>query len=208
MKSIDRKIIEVVRELHAISSAGILYTKEPFDKERYIRLREIAAELLSEISEDSYTKIIQVFEANSGYQTPKLSTRSVVFNDSDEILLVKDYDGKWVIPGGWCDYNKTIIENTKKEAFEEAGLTVEPYRLVGLFDHHKRNNPGSFFDCIHAFMLCRVIDGVFHQNLETTQSGYFSMNCLPELNDHKTSKEQIDICFQAFKAEQWIPVID
>lgn len=52
------------------------------------------------------------------------------------------------------------------------------------------------------------IDGVFHQNLETTQSGYFSMNCLPELNDHKTSKEQIDICFQAFKAEQWIPVID
>lgn len=208
MKSIDRKIIEVVRELHAISSAGILYTKEPFDKERYIRLREIAAELLSEISEDSYTKIIQVFEANSGYQTPKLSTRSVVFNQSDEILLVKDYDGKWVIPGGWCDYNKTIIENTKKEAFEEAGLIVEPYRLVGLFDHYKRNNSNSFFFGMHVFMLCRVVGGEFHQNIETTQSGYFSLDGLPVLNEHKTSKEQIDICYQSFKADHWIPVVD
>ena len=174
--------IELAHELHALSSAGLLYTRDSFDEERYTRIREIAATLISLAS----------CEENDGYQTPKLSTRSAIFNESDEVLLVKDYDGKWVMPGGWCDYNQTIYSNTKKEALEEAGLNVEPYRLVGLFDHRKRNNPNSFFYDIHAFMLCRLIGGEFHKNIETTQSRYFPLNALTEMNDHKTSREQID----------------
>lgn len=157
--------------------AKLQYTKEPFDKERYRRIQEIAAELLSVVSKGSFDEILKIFEDNAGYQTPKLSTRSAIFNDKDEVLLVKDYDGKWTMPGSWYEYNKTITENTKKETLEEAGLIVEPYRLVGLFDHHKRNNPDSFFYDMHSFMLCRVIDGQFHLNDETTQSGYFFYEC-------------------------------
>ena len=123
------------------------------------------------------------------------------------MLLVKDYDEKWVMPGG-CDYNQTIISNVKKEVKEEAGLIVEPYRLVGLFDHRKRNNPDSFFYCTHVFMLCKVISGEFCNNIETTQSDYFSLDFLPELNEHKTNKEQIEICLQAYKTDGWNPIID
>lgn len=36
----------------------------------------------------------------------------------------------------------------------------------------------------------------------------FSMSALPELNEHKTSREQIDLCYQAFKTDAWIPVMD
>ena len=201
-------IVNLAHELQTLASAGILYSRQEFDKERYTRILEISAELISLVSDETYQKTLKIFEDNDGYQTPKLSTRSAIFNANDEVLLVKDYDGKWVMPGGWCDYNQTITENTKKEALEEAGLNVEPYRLVGLFDHHKRNNPESFFYGTHAFMLCRVLGGEFHQNIETTQSCYFPLNALPELNEHKTSKEQIAICHQAYKAEIWIPVID
>lgn len=112
------------------------------------------------------------------------------------------------MPGGWCDYNQTIMSNVRKEVLEEAGLIVEPYRLVGIFDHKKRNNSNSFFDCEHAFMLCKVIDGEFHDNTETSESGYFSVNHLPELNNHKTSIEEILLCIQAYRAEVWETVVD
>ena len=133
-------ILNLAHELQTLSSAGLLYSSQAFDKERYTRIREIAAEIVSLTSDEPFERVARIFEGNDGYQTPKLSTRAVIFNENDEILLVKDYDGKWVMPGGWCDYNQTIIENTKKEAFEEAGLHVEPYRLVALFDVNFSDN--------------------------------------------------------------------
>lgn len=202
------RLVDLAHELQAIASAGLLYSKQEFDIERYLRIREISAEIISMGSVESYQSIVKIFEDNDGYQTPKLSTRAAIFNSNEEILLVKDYDEKWVMPGGWCDYNKTILENTIKETFEEAGLNVVPYRLVGLFDHHKRNNPESFFYGTHAFLLCKVLNGEFHKNNETSQSGYFRIDHLPDLNEHKTSKEQITYCYEAYKDENWRPIID
>ena len=145
MDSFSNVVIDFARELHALSSAGLQYSNQPFDRERYERKKTIAAELIAEVSEEPIEKVKTLFDINDGYQTPKISTRAAIFNDKDEILLVRDYDNKWVMPGGWCDYDQTIKSNTIKEAYEEAGLIVEPYRLVGLFDHRKRNNQNSFF---------------------------------------------------------------
>lgn len=204
----QNRVVQLAHELQAISAAGLLYSPQTFDIDRYHRIQEIAAELIALNSEEPYHLVKKIFEENDGYQTPKISTRAAIFNEKDEVLLVKDYDEKWVMPGGWCDYNQTILSNVKKEVLEEAGLTVKPYRLVGLFDHKKRNNHNSFFYCTHAFMLCEVIGGEFCKNNETTQSDFFSFDYLPELNEHKTSKEQIEICLQAFKADSWNPIID
>lgn len=208
MNSSLKQIVSLAHELHALSSAGLLYSMQPFDRERYERIRTIAAELITEVSEEPIERVKRLFSANDGYQTPKISTRAAIFNQAEEILLVNDYDNKWVMPGGWCDYDQTIMSNTLKEIAEEAGLIAEPYRLVGLFDHRKRNNPDSFFSCVNVFILCRVTGGEFHKNLETSESGFFSIEMLPELNDHKTSKEQIMTCLKAYRAEAWEPIVD
>lgn len=209
MEKVDiRKILDLAHELQALSSAGLSYSKSPFDKERYVRIRDISAELISSVSDEPIEKVKRIFEENSDYQTPKISTRAAIFNENEEVLLVRDYDNKWVMPGGWCDYDQTIMSNTMKEVAEEAGLVVHPYRLVGLFDHHKRNNPSSFFYCVHAFFLCYVIAGEFRGNIETSESRYFSVNDLPELNDHKTSKEEIMTCLDAFRVKEWEPIVD
>lgn len=63
-----------------------------------------------------------------GYQTPKLDTRAAIFNEN-RILLVKE-NGKWSLPGGWIDYNESISSNTVKEVKEEAGLDVDPMRII------------------------------------------------------------------------------
>lgn len=203
-----KTIIEYAHELQAISAAGLTYSKGKFDIERYERIRNIAAELIGSVSDEPIDRIVHIFESDADYQTPKISTRAAIFNTKNEVLLVKDYDGKWVLPGGWCDYDQTIMSNTVKEVMEEAGLVVEPYRLVGIFDNQKRAYPHSYFRAENAIVLCRFISGEFQENSETSDSRFFSMDSLPELNVRKTDERELSLCLEAHLAKHWNPVVD
>jgi len=209
MEKVDSsKIIDLAHELQSVAAAGLLYTKEPFDLERYERIRCIAAEIIAIASDSPLEKVKDIFEANDGYQTPKISTRAAIFNEKNEILLVKDYDGKWVLPGGWCDYDQTIMSNVVKETLEEAGLVVEPYKLVGIFDNQKRPCPHGYFHAENAHVLCRSIGGEFQPNSETTESCFFSLEHLPELDVRKTNADELRLCLEAYLADTWEPKID
>ena len=206
--NLSERIVDFAHELQSLSAAGLTYSKGKFDIERYERIREIAAELISSVSNEPIEKVKYIFETDDDYQTPKISTRAAIFNEKNEVLLVKDYDGKWVLPGGWCEYNQTIMSNIRKEVYEEAGLNVEPYRLVGLFDNQKRTYPHSYFHAENAFVLCRVLGGEFRDNLETTESAYFSLNHLPELNVKKTDENDLRLCLEAYLSDDWNPIVD
>ena len=208
--STDDRLIEISHELQAIASGGILYTDNHFTKDRFENVRRLAAELLTMSTEGlELQKAEELFEENDGYQTPKTETRAVILNDKDEVLLVHDHDGKWALPGGWCDYDQTIMSNTVKEAREETGLTVEPWRLVAVHYHRKRNNPKSLFSCMKHFVLCRRIEGEFAANDETTEMAYFALDALPEnLNTHKGTKDQIALCIRAAHEEHWEVEVD
>lgn len=43
----EHQWLEWAKELQFIAQAGLTYTKDPFDKERFERVREIAAEIMS-----------------------------------------------------------------------------------------------------------------------------------------------------------------
>lgn len=102
-------------ELQSLAQAGLFYTKDPFDKERYARIREITAEMLSAKTGVSVEKVKDIFCTDTGYQTPKLDTRSAIFNDRGQILLVQENDGRWSLPGGWVDVNVSVTENAAGE---------------------------------------------------------------------------------------------
>lgn len=212
MESTDstQKLIDISQELMAIANDALLYTKDQFDAQRFLRVREIAAQIL-DLSADKITPAdaLKLFEDNEGYQTPRIDTRAAVFNEKDEILLIKDYDGKWALPGGWCEYDRTIMENTVKEAREEAGLDVRPVKLVAAHSNKWHNNPKSFFYITRFFILCERIGGEFKENDETSASAYFDVDNLPsDLNDHKCSAEQIRLCRKALHYDNWKPDID
>ena len=90
-----------------------------------------------------------------------------------------------------------------KEVREEAGLEVRADRVIALQDgenHHETVYPWKV--CI-VFVLCTLLGGEFRENLETSGSGWFSLNELPELDLEKTTPEQLQMCFEARKAEHW-----
>ncbi|OUO71449.1 NUDIX hydrolase N-terminal domain-containing protein [Thomasclavelia spiroformis] len=190
-------------EIQSLSQIGLTYTKDVYDRERYQRLREISAEMLAKKTELSIEKVKDLFCNETGYQTPKIDTRAVIFRDN-KILLVHENNGTWSLPGGWCDVLESIKSNTEKEVREETGLNVRAVKIISIQDRNKHNKPVYAYGVCKIFVLCEVINGKFVENIETTEIRYFSLQDLPHnLAEEKTNKEQIEMCFKAYLNENW-----
>ena len=196
------KWLELIIEIQSLAQNGLAYTNNVYDKERFERLRDISAEMLSMKSDLSLEKVKDLFCNEKGYQTPKLDTRAVIFKD-DKILLVKENNGTWSLPGGWVDVLESVASNTVKEAKEETGLDVIPKRIIAIQDRNKHNKPIYAYGICKIFVLCEVIGGKFEKNIETIETNYFSLDELPLLAEAKTNKEQIEMCFKAVNDESW-----
>ncbi len=195
-------------EIQSLAQAGLTYGKDSYDLERYQRLREIAAEMIAEKADISLEKAKTLFCNETGYQTPKVDTRAAVFA-GDKLLLVREKNGAWALPGGWCDVNQTVAENTAKETLEEAGLRVRPVRLIAVQDRNQHNPSPYAYGVVKIFVLCQALEGAFVPNLETTESRYFGRDELPSpLAQEKVTQEQLDMCFDARAAEHWETLFD
>lgn len=190
-------------EIQSLAQSGLAYTNNVYDIERYERLREISAEMLAEKTDLSIEKVKDLFCNETGYQTPKIDTRAAVFKDN-KILLTHENNGTWSLPGGWCDVLESVKSNTIKEVKEETGLDVNAIKVIAIQDRNKHNKPIYAYGICKVFILCDIVGGEFKENIETTEIKYFSLNELPSnLAIEKTNKEQIEMCFKAYKDKNW-----
>lgn len=194
-------------EIQSIAQCGLTYTKDIYDIERFNRLRDISAEMLSYKTGISTDKVKDLFCNESGYQTPKLDTRAAVFKDS-KILLVHENNGTWSLPGGWVDIMESIKSNTEKEVKEESGLDVRAVKIIAIQDRNKHNSPLYAYGVCKVFVLCELLGGDFMPNTETVETGYFSIDELPVLANEKCNKEQIEMCFHAWRDSSWETLFD
>ena len=203
----DKRWLAWAVELQSLAQAGLTYGKDGFDLERYARIREISAEILAHMTGLPVEKVTGLFCNETGYQTPKLDTRAAVFQEG-KILLVRERDGRWALPGGWCDVNVSVGENTVKEVKEEAGLDVIPRRIIAVQDRAKHNLPVYAYGVCKIFVQCDAAGGQFTPNLETTEARYFPPDQLPPLAEEKNTPAQIALCFEAYRSDAWATHFD
>lgn len=189
-------------ELQSLAQAGLTYSKDAYDIERFERIREISAEMVAHKSEIPIDKVKNLFCNEAGYQTPKLDTRAAVFKDG-KILLVRENNGKWSLPGGWVDVNVSVGENAVKEVKEESGLDVRAERIIAVQDRNKHNLPVYAYGICKIFVLCSLIGGHFESNIETTGFDYFTLDDLPPLAEEKNNSKQVKMCFEAHENDNW-----
>lgn len=151
-------------ELQSLAQVGLTYSKDAYDIERFERIREISAEMVAHKSEIPIDKVKNLFCNEAGYQTPKLDTRAAVFKDG-KILLVRENNGKWSLPGGWVDVNISVGENAVKEVKEESGLDVRAEKIIAVQDRNKHNLPVYAYGICKIFVLCSLIGGHFESNI-------------------------------------------
>lgn len=199
--------LEWAIELQSLAQAGLTYGKDIYDMERYKRIREISAEMIAYKSDISLEKVQKLFCNENGYQTPKIDTRAAIF-ENDKILLVRENNGKWSLPGGWVDVNISVGENVVKEVKEESGLDVIVDKVIAIQDRAKHNLPVYAYGICKIFAQCSVIGGAFEPNIETTEIQYFSEDDLPELATEKNTEDQVKMCFAAYYSKNWKVLLD
>lgn len=193
------KWVKWATEINSIAQAGLTYSKDKFDIERFNQLKEIAIEMVSEYTNVELDKVSKIFFAEEGYLTPKVDVRAAIIYDN-KILMVKEVmENTWSLPGGWADVNLSVSENIVKEAFEEAGAKVTPKRLVAILDRNKHNEPKLIQSIYKIFVLCELKEIKFKDNIETSDYGFFEVDKLPKLSNSRNTKEQIELCFEAYK---------
>lgn len=190
------KWLDWAKEIQAIAQAGLAYTKDVYDKERFEQLRDMSIAIMQEYTDAGSDKIRDLFANETGYPTPKVDIRGVIFQE-DSILLVKEKaDGAWALPGGWADIGLSPAEVAVKEVREESGFEVQAVRLLAVLDKKFHNHPPSPHHVYKMFILCDIVGGDAKIGLETSEVGFFRKNQLPPLSEERNTREQLERLFE------------
>jgi ADP-ribose pyrophosphatase YjhB (NUDIX family) len=197
------KWLEWASEMQALAQSGLTFSENPYDLDRYTRLRQLATEIMHEYTGVSYERLKDLFTGETGYQTPKIDVRSAVFR-GDMILMAREkIDGRWSLPGGWADVNTSVSESAIRECLEEAGAVVKPARIIAIHTANRHNDFVYPYSIYKIFVQCNLLDWSFRENTETHGADFFSLDNLPELSTERNTEEQIRMCFRAKDAQKF-----
>lgn len=189
--------LEWAREIQALSQTGNHFAVNDYQCERYHRLTEIAAEIVSEHTNLAFTKMNEIYQAQIGYATPRVDVRGAVFRDGKLLLVRERSDGGWTMPGGWADVGDIPSEAAEREVWEEAGFYVKARKVVGVYDA----NCMPPIDIFHAFkivFLCDLTGGEARISNETDGVAFFMQDEIPEtLSGERTGLRHIRDAFNA-----------
>ena len=151
--------------------------------ERYHAVRQLAAEMVAASGSGlSVKEAVDLFARDSGYTTPKVDMRAVIFDAEGRILLVRERsDGGWTLPGGWADVGVSPAENVEREVREEAGLEVRAVKVLAVYDRDRHPHPPMRQHVYKLFVRCEAIGGeLLQETPETRGAEFFAESAIPE----------------------------
>jgi ADP-ribose pyrophosphatase YjhB (NUDIX family) len=200
--------LDWARRLDAIAQTGLFYAKDPFDRERYEEIREVAAEMVSRQTDGPIERMRELFTVDTGYATPKLDVRAAVFRDNQLLFVREREDGLWTLPGGWADVGQSPGESAAREVREEAGYHVRAVKLLALYDRDKHPHPPILHHSFKAFFLCELLGGEPCASNETSEVAFFGEHEIPPLSLPRVLPEQIRHVFDHYRHPEWSTSFD
>ena len=193
------RILEWAREIQALAQTGRHYAQDNYQRDRCLRLMEIAAEMIAKHTDVDASTLIKAFKSQIGYATPKVDVRAAVFKNNRLLLVRERSDGGWTMPGGWADVGDIPSKAAERETWEESGFRVKTRRLVGLYDAN-RTHPLEVFHAFKIIFLCDILNGEARPSAETSEAAFFSLEEIPEtLSGERTTSRHIRDVFEVLK---------
>ncbi len=194
--------LAIGRELKSIAQIGLTFNRDPYDRARYERIRELAAAVIAAGSGHDARSLLEAFRVETGYATPKVDVRAAAF-DAGRILLVREVsDGAWTLPGGWADVNESPSMSAVREVAEESGFEARAVKLAAVYDYRKRNRPQHFDSIYKLFFICELTGGSARPSIETSEVAFFARHELPHLSVGRTTAAQIERMFRHAEAPE------
>jgi ADP-ribose pyrophosphatase YjhB (NUDIX family) len=189
--AVTDRTLEIARRLHALARTGLHFCGSEYDRERYLEIEQIAAELLAGPLPVDREALLALWRREEGYVTPKMDVRGAVFRDGRVLLVRETADGRWTLPGGWADVNETPAQAVEKEIEQESGLRTRAVKLAALYDRSRHGHGDALHHSWKAFFLCEITGGEARGSYETDAVGFFDPAGLPPMSLGRCTPRQV-----------------
>jgi ADP-ribose pyrophosphatase YjhB (NUDIX family) len=183
------------QRIQSIAQAGLTYARDPYDRERYEELRDLAVEIAAEGVGAAEGAVRLAFASGTGYPTPKVDVRAVVFRDGELLLVREARTARWTFPGGWADVGDTPGAAAERETLEESGYRVHATKLLALLDKTRHEHPPSLDYTYKVLIGCRLEGGEPATSHEIEAVSFFPRAAIPELDLDRTTPGQLALAW-------------
>jgi ADP-ribose pyrophosphatase YjhB (NUDIX family) len=183
------------QRIQSIAQAGLTYARDPYDRERYEELRDLAVEIAAEGVGAAEGAVRLAFASGTGYPTPKVDVRAVVFRSSELLLVREARTARWTLPGGWADVGDTPGAAAERETLEESGYRVRAEKVLALLDKTRHEHPPSLDYTYKVLIGCRLEGGEPRTSHEVDAVGFYAEGALPDLDLERTTPGQVALAF-------------
>ncbi|UOQ50554.1 NUDIX domain-containing protein [Gracilibacillus caseinilyticus] len=121
-----------------------------------------------------------------------VSAATVVFNDNNEILLIKGPKRGWEMPGGQVEEGESPKDAAIRETKEEDGIDVEVIQFCGIFQNVDRS-------ICNTLILAKAIGGQPTTSPESLEVGFFPVDHALEMVIWGNFRERIEYCLKEEK---------
>ncbi|WP_114558168.1 NUDIX domain-containing protein [Desertihabitans aurantiacus] len=176
------RLLLLVDELRGAGTAARRFAGDAHERERAEHLLDIAARLaaLTEIA-DADALVAGFVDEAWMRMSPMVGISALVRDDDGRVLLCRrSDDASWCLPGGLLEVGESPTRGALRELWEEAGLTGEVTRLLGVFDGPTWGTRSSVHQVIMTFEVNASRGEVPVPGVEMSAAEYFAVEALPE----------------------------
>src|SRR5688572_29737036 len=104
------QLYQIADELRAIATMGCSFAGNAYDLERYERVLTAAARLVGVLEERPHLPLLEQFRDNLLHISPLAGAEAAVFRQNQLLLIQRQDDGLWALPGGLVEVGETLAE--------------------------------------------------------------------------------------------------
>ncbi|MEG0365013.1 MAG: NUDIX hydrolase N-terminal domain-containing protein [Erysipelotrichales bacterium] len=188
--------LEFILKMQSIAKIGLKFSKDEYAIENYQEIQDLSKEMLEHYVNDNIEH--DNYYVRDIYPTPNVSVRTIVTNEKDEILFVRErVDQLYSVPGGWCDVFKDARTNAMAEVKQESGYEVEIDRILAVFDRSKHAFKKSSIAEYCIYFSAHIVGGKAQVSHETDDVVFTCKDDMPSLSN-KNSKDELKIVFDIY----------
>ncbi len=213
----QQELYLIANELRAIAAMGLRFTDGGYDRERYEKIMAASARMVGVLDHQPADEIYTQFMDNLYHISPVLCVEAVVVRDGKILLIQRQDDQLWAMPGGLSEVGETPAQAAQRELWEEAGVHGTISRLLALFDTRIWKTRSKTHLVSAMFQLeteetpgLHAIEGTTPDGLspfrETLAVDFFAEDDLPALSQGHHLR--VPWVFKMLKGEVPIPYFD
>ena len=155
---------------------------------------------------------VRGLRAKIGTSLLLMPSAAALIRDADgRILMVRHFEGRWMLPGGAVDPGERPADAVRRECWEEAGVIVEPFRIVGVYggpEYRITYGNGDESAWIVTLFEARLLSGEPHaHDDETIDAGWFTPEEIDALDLAPSMRHTLPLLLAdtAFEPATWTP---